>query len=188
VVPSDDGGAALGLALALYQLRLRRVAWHFNMRLEERVNERTRVARDLHDTLLQSFHAVVLRLQAVTFLPLLKPGRRLNMSSTTRAGDRGSARRRPGAAFGDGREQRLSVLISALGEELTASPSDKSAPALSVNVEGRAREIVPIVRDEIYRIAREALRNAFRHADASRIQVEIRYAPRVLRVRIRDGR
>src|SRR6185295_14973859 len=61
--------AALGLIVALYQLRLRRLAWHFNIRLEERVNERTRVARDLHDTLLQSFHAVVLRLQAVTFLP-----------------------------------------------------------------------------------------------------------------------
>ena len=57
---------------------------------------------------------------------------------------------------------------------------------MSVNVEGRPREIVPIVRDEIYRIVREALRNAFRHAEAGRIQVEVRYAPRVLRVRIRD--
>jgi signal transduction histidine kinase len=80
----------------------------------------------------------------------------------------------------------LPSLISALGEELTASQSDKDAPALSVNIEGRPQEIVPIVRDEIYRIAREALRNAFRHADASRIQVEMRYAPQFLRLRIRD--
>src|SRR5262249_40172505 len=62
-------GTALGLVAALYQMRLRRLAWQFNVRLDERVNERTRVARDLHDTLLQSFHAVVLRMQAVTYLP-----------------------------------------------------------------------------------------------------------------------
>jgi signal transduction histidine kinase len=80
----------------------------------------------------------------------------------------------------------LPSLISALGEELIASQSDQPTPAVSVNVEGSPKEIAPLVRDEIYRIAREALRNAFRHANASRIQVEIRYAPGALRVRIRD--
>ena len=62
------GSAVLAIALLLagaYRLRLRQIAEQFNLRLEERVNERTRIARDLHDTLLQSFHGLMLRFQAV---------------------------------------------------------------------------------------------------------------------------
>ncbi len=44
----------------------------------------------------------------------------------------------------------------------------------------------PILRDDVYRIAREALRNAFRHAQAKTIEVEITYSDRLLRLRIRD--
>src|SRR5208283_4612587 len=53
----------LALLWALYQVRLRQMAQQFNMRLEERVGERTRIARDLHDTLLQSFHGILLHFQ-----------------------------------------------------------------------------------------------------------------------------
>ena len=60
--------AFLALLAALYQLRLRQVARHFNIRMEERVNERTGIARDLHDTLLQSFQGVLLKFHAVTYL------------------------------------------------------------------------------------------------------------------------
>src|SRR5262249_26952271 len=60
--------AFLGLVAALYEMRLRQFARQFNMRLEERVNERTRIARDLHDTLLQSFQGVLLKFHAVTYL------------------------------------------------------------------------------------------------------------------------
>src|SRR4029077_12381540 len=52
--------------------------------------------------------------------------------------------------------------------------------------EGTTRELHPILRDEVYRIAGEALRNAFRHAQAQRIEVEIRYDERQLRLRVRD--
>jgi signal transduction histidine kinase len=55
-----------------------------------------------------------------------------------------------------------------------------------VEVEGTARNLRPIVRDEIYRIVGEALRNAFRHAAARQIEVEIRYDERQLRLRVRD--
>ena len=48
------------------------------------------------------------------------------------------------------------------------------------------RELHPILRDEVYRIAGEAMRNAFRHADAKQIEVEIRYDERQLRLRVRD--
>src|SRR5262249_30139601 len=58
--------AALALLWALYQFRLRQIAYAFDARLQERVNERTRIARDLHDTLLQSFHGLLFRFQAAT--------------------------------------------------------------------------------------------------------------------------
>src|SRR4029077_18257903 len=56
----------LALISALYRLRLRQAAQQFNMRLEERVNERTRIARDLHDTLLQSLAGVSLQLDGIS--------------------------------------------------------------------------------------------------------------------------
>jgi len=55
-----------------------------------------------------------------------------------------------------------------------------------VVVEGPSRELHPVLRDEIYRIAREAVRNAFRHAQASQIEAEIAYSEGLLKVRIRD--
>ncbi|HWC15884.1 MAG TPA: two-component regulator propeller domain-containing protein, partial [Terriglobales bacterium] len=58
--------AFFGLIAALYRLRLRQMARHFNMRMEERVNERTRVARDLHDTLLQSFQGLLMKFNIAT--------------------------------------------------------------------------------------------------------------------------
>jgi len=57
---------------------------------------------------------------------------------------------------------------------------------LHVEVEGTPRNLHPIVRDEIYRVASEALRNAVRHAEAQRIEVEFRYDQRQFRLRVRD--
>jgi signal transduction histidine kinase len=54
-------------------------------------------------------------------------------------------------------------------------------------VEGTSKDLVPLVRDEVYRITGEALRNAFRHGEARRIEVEIQYETRQLRVRVRDN-
>jgi signal transduction histidine kinase len=84
----------------------------------------------------------------------------------------------------------LAAAFTALGEELSAHDATGGArqdsPAFRVEVEGASRDLHPILRDEIYRIAREALRNAFNHARARRIEVEIRYDERELRIRIRD--
>jgi signal transduction histidine kinase len=76
--------------------------------------------------------------------------------------------------------------MSALAKELTAEQTGQNFPDLRVQVEGTPRNLDPILRDEVYRIAAEALRNAFRHAQARRIEVEIRYDERQLRVRVRD--
>jgi signal transduction histidine kinase len=81
----------------------------------------------------------------------------------------------------------LSDSVSALGEELAASSNGENRPAtFRVSVEGTPRELHPILRDDIYRIAQEALRNAFRHAQASQIEADITYGQSILRLRIRD--
>jgi len=93
----------------------------------------------------------------------------------------------------DTREERrisnhLASALEVLGEELARHQraAHRDATDLFIDVEGTPQDLHPVLRDEIYRIAGEALRNAFRHARAQRIEVEIRYDARQLRVRVRD--
>jgi signal transduction histidine kinase len=181
-------GAFLLLLWALYRLRLHQLERQFNVRLEERVSERTRIARDLHDTLLQSFQALLLRFQAVSNLLPEGPAKLRLDGAIDKAV----------AAITEGRDAvqhlRSSVVeasdlvlaVSTLGEELAADATNRSSAALQVNVEGAPRNLRPILRDEVYRITGEALRNAFRHSQATRIKVEIRYEHRQLRLCVRD--
>ena len=182
--------AFLAVLWALYQLRLRQIAQAFNARLEERVAERSRIARDLHDTLLQSFQGLLLRFHTVHELLPTRP--------TDAKEILGSAIDQTAQAITEGRDvvqglrasavetNDLAVAITRLGEELSAEAGSHTSVGLGVEVEGTARTLRPIVRDEIYRIAGEALRNAIRHAEAKRIEVELRYDERQLRVRVRD--
>jgi len=182
--------AFLALLWAFYQLRLRQVAGQFNMRLEERVSERTRIARDLHDTLLQSFHGLLLRFQAATNL---LPERPAEARKTLE-----SAIDRAAQAITEGRDavqglrtstvvtNDLALTINTLGQELAAGETNPNAAEFHVEVEGTPQNLHPILRDEVYRIAAEALRNAFKHAQAKRIEAELRYDERQLRLRVRD--
>jgi signal transduction histidine kinase/sugar lactone lactonase YvrE len=186
--------AIIGIAsviATLYRLRVRRLALQFNARMEERVNERTRIARDLHDTLLQSFHGVVLRFQAAA---LLLPERPAEARETLDTAIDLAAQ-----AIVEGRDavmglrpqaianHDLAEVMSALGDELSAPDrAPQPPPHFRVRVEGTPRDLATLVRDEVYWIAREALRNAFRHGCAAIIEVEIRYDLRQFRLRVRD--
>jgi signal transduction histidine kinase len=81
----------------------------------------------------------------------------------------------------------LARSIGLLGDELRSQYQGERCPEFGVQVEGTSRELAPIIRDDVYRIAGESVRNAFRHAGAERIEVEIRYDARQLRVRVRDN-
>jgi signal transduction histidine kinase/ligand-binding sensor domain-containing protein len=176
--------AFLALLWGLYRYRLHQIARDYNMRLEERVSERTRLARDLHDTLLQSFQGMMLRLRAVD--GLLPDGKaKEQLGQTLLRADQAIAEGR--SAVYDLRTSAtttndLAEALRALGDELTTPDS----AAFRLLLEGPARDLHPIVRDELYRIAREALRNAFSHAQARHIEAEITYGERILRLRIRD--
>jgi len=182
--------AFLLLLWGLYRLRILQLQREFNAALEGRVGERTRVARDIHDTLLQSFHGLLLRFGIVD---RLLPGRAEEAKKELQR-----AMELATAAITEGRDAvqglRDSVIeandlvaaIETIGQELAAKePGDRSA-SFKVLVEGESRELRPLLRDEVYRIAAESLRNAFRHANASRIEVEIRYGDKQFRLRIRD--
>ena len=80
----------------------------------------------------------------------------------------------------------LARAIGTFGESLAARQTGANVPEFRLHVEGKSRDLPPLVRDEVYRIACEALRNAFRHANASRIEVEIHYDQRQHRMRVRD--
>jgi ligand-binding sensor domain-containing protein/signal transduction histidine kinase len=179
----------LAVVWAAYQYRVRQLHWEFALTLEARVGERTRIARDLHDTLLQSFHAVLLRLQTVSQL--------LRERSVEAQDELDSTIEGVAEAITEGRDavqgirestvqkNDLARAIGTLGEEL-ATDATGSRPAFSVAVEGESRNLHPILRDEIYRIAGESMRNAFRHARARKVEVEIRYDEEQFRLRVRD--
>jgi ligand-binding sensor domain-containing protein/signal transduction histidine kinase len=175
-----------------YRLRLRQVAWQFNVRTEERIGERTRIARDLHDTLLQSFQGLMLRFQTVCEM---LPTRPVDAKEALEG-----ALDRADQALTEGRDtikdmrsstwvshdlaQSMTALMTDLNEELALSGRD--SVNFRVLVEGSPRTVRPTVRDEIYRIARESLRNAFCHAQARHIETEITYGQPSLRLRFRD--
>jgi signal transduction histidine kinase len=158
------------------------------LRFEERLAERTRIARELHDTLLQSFQGLMLHFQTVT--DLLPDGQA--REALEKALDRADQ------AILEGRNaiqslrsstivtNELAQAIASLGQELGGRAGNNNSTKLSVAVEGKPHELHPVLRDDVYRIAREALQNAFRHAQATKIEAEITYADRLLRLRIRD--
>jgi signal transduction histidine kinase/ligand-binding sensor domain-containing protein len=180
----------LALLWAAYQYRMRRVQHAFEMTLEARVAERTRIARELHDTLLQSFHGLLLRFQTASYL---FPDRPAEAKKELDAAIDNAAK-----AITEGRDavqglrastvegNDLGAAIRTLGDELSTRASAPSPPVFRVEVEGQPRDLHPIVRDEIYKIAAEALRNAFRHAHAAQVEVEIRYDDEQFRLRVRD--
>jgi len=182
--------AALLLIAGIYRFRLRQAAARMNMRLEERVNERTRIARDLHDTLLQSFQGVLLFLQSgIHLLPDRPAEAKRTLEGAAEQAERAIIEGREavqGLRASTVERNDLALAIKTLGGELAAAGSNSHHPEFSVQVEGIPRNLHPILRDEVYRIAGEAMRNAFRHADAKQIEVEIRYDERQLRLRVRD--
>jgi signal transduction histidine kinase len=174
----------------LYQMRLRQIRHQFNVSLEARVSERTRIARDLHDTLLQSFNALLLRFQTAADLLSTRPdeARRTLESTIDQAGQaliegRDAVQQLRSTSLGS---SDLVGALGSLGKALAADGSNGGGPAFHLEVEGTSQDLLPITRDEVYRIAGEALRNAFRHARARRIEVDIRYDTRQLRLQIRD--
>jgi ligand-binding sensor domain-containing protein len=177
----------MGLAIMLFfRLRVSRLMKQMTMRFDERLAERTRIAQELHDTLLQGFLSASMQLHVANDnLPTDSPAKPLV----------GRVLELMGHVIEEGRNAvrglRTSKMISP-DLELAFSQIRQEFPVQSqigfrVIVEGRPRPLDQVIRDDVYLIGREALSNAFRHAHASHIEVELEYAPSHLRVLVRDN-
>lgn len=163
----------------------------FQVGLEARVAERMRIAREMHDTLLQSLNGLILRFQAARNMLPRRPedAVRILDSALTRA-DQAITESRDaiqGLRSTPVAPIDLADLLTAMGQEMADSQEPhRDPPAFSVKVEGERKTLSPPLQDEIYRIGREALRNAFLHAGARHIEARILYDERLLRLHIRD--
>jgi signal transduction histidine kinase len=173
------------LLVAVYRVRLAQVRAQVRGRLEERLAERERIARELHDTLLQGIQGLVLRFQAAANrIPAQEPARALMERALERADDvlREGRDRVKDLRASSAEDQDLPAALAAAGKQLALGHT----AVFRAKMTGTERILHPIVRDEALLISREALTNAFAHADAKLIDVEILYSHTELRVTIRD--
>ena len=178
--------AAALLAWFLIRLRIRILLRELQGRLTVRVEERERIARELHDTLLQGLFGLILRLQfSMDQLPDGHPVR----------ADMVKALGQSELIMKEGRERIRDLRASpsqlpSLGDALEHFGHELQSilpVQFEVSVEGLPRAIDPYVYEEILLIGREALTNAFRHAEASAIGVDLAYRLSGLQLRVHDN-
>ncbi|HLM97776.1 MAG TPA: histidine kinase [Bryobacteraceae bacterium] len=177
----------LASVFALHRFRLNQMADRLNVRFEERLAERMRVAQILHDTLLQGVISTSMQLHiAVDQLPADSPAfvplRRVLKSM--------------GLVVEEGRTTlrglRSTESVHDLERALSEIPQElglQGDVSFCVTVKGRPLPLQPSVRVGFYSIGRDALLNAFRQPRAREVKVELRYRPNEFRLLIRhDGR
>lgn len=173
----------VGLAAwAAYRVWLRQVTIDIQRRTEARLGERERIARDLHDTLLQGFQGLLLRIQGVANKLPREDRLRAALENALNRGEQIIVE-------GRDRVRELRVDENGLPETLRKFIDDASLDCeveIALEIHGSPRDLRPGIPTEVGQIAREALSNACRHADASRIVVSVEFGLRRLSVRIAD--
>lgn len=177
--------AFIGFVYLTYHLRVRQVTLQLRGRMYERLAERERIARDLHDTFFQGIQGLLLRFHTATSqLSKEEPARRI-FEETLKQSDQ---------VMLEGRELVLDLRATASEQkDLPAIFSDfgegmrkGSSCDFKVVVNGTIRCLHPVVFEELFKIGKEALSNAFRHSGAHSIEAELNYERNELRIRIRD--
>ncbi len=174
----------LALLTLAFQWRMGRLSERLQASLRERIAERERIARELHDTLLQGVQGLILTFQsAARQVPADLPAR----NQLERALDRAEA------VVVEARDRVRSLRVSVGGDLLTTlrdvaeSMRSEDTTEVATTAIGRPIDLHPLVADEVERIVVEALFNAHRHARASRIDVTVTFESKRLRINVRDN-
>ena len=170
----------------IYQMRLQQVARQVRGRMEERLEERERIARDLHDTFLQSVQGLILKFHAVSKqIPADTPAYNALDKTLDHADEV--------LAEGRARIQNLRVNSVSLNDlpaafcSIAEETSQGRETIFKTVVEGRVRDLHPVVLEECYCIGREAIINALTHSEGQHVELEITYDSRQFRLRVRDN-
>jgi signal transduction histidine kinase len=177
-------GAMIALLWIAYQARLKQISARLRSQLEARLSERERIARELHDTLLQGFQGLMLRFQAAAdTIPTDQPARNLIEQAMTRADE----------VLAEGRDRvrdlrygEVSVDLPQALREVAKNVASGDPVNFQVIIEGTPRTLHPAACDELIRLSSEAVLNAFRHARARNIEVNLTYHRTRLQMSIRD--
>ena len=179
--------AAASLLIEITRRRTRLNAERLSLRLQERMAERERIAYEIHDTVIQDMTGATLQLELLGFHIADQPDKATQLQESL------AKRMRETVARSRNMVRNLhstAVMQYSLVEMLRHAEAEfrlAELPAFELTSVGEARSVNPLVRDEVYRICREALANAFRHSNASKVQVEVRFLPKALEVEIRDN-
>jgi ligand-binding sensor domain-containing protein/signal transduction histidine kinase len=174
------------VVIALYRLRLHRITNRLNARFEERLAERTHIAQELHDSLLQGIVSVSLQLNvAVDNVPTDSPSKRHFNRILELMGQVTKEGRNTLRGLRASKNNEVGNLEKSFAEIRQDFQTSEQAD-FRVIVEGLPRPLRTIARDEAYHIGREALLNAYRHSQAKKIEVVVEYAAKHLRVIVRD--
>jgi signal transduction histidine kinase/ligand-binding sensor domain-containing protein len=176
--------AILGALWIAYALRVRHVAARLQRLHDERVDERMQIAHELHDTLLQGFLSASMQLHVARDAIPGESSAKSQVSRVLGLMDEviGEARNTVRGLRTPPDAPELEQAFTRIHQEFAGNGSVD----FRVVVIGHARPLQPVARDEVYRIGRESLTNAFRHANARTIEAEIHYLPNEMRVVVRD--
>jgi signal transduction histidine kinase len=179
-------GGAITLALfMLVQLRVKNVAGKVRLRQAAQHAERERIARELHDTFLQSVQGLIIKFASVTKkIPKESPLRKTMEELLDRSDDVVEEAR---SSIQNLREREKNTLqlpekLALLAEGL----SGEHGIAVNVSIQGKPYELVVEIYENIYAIAQEAIRNAGKHSFAKNVEIEVNYGTDVFRLSIRD--
>jgi signal transduction histidine kinase len=177
--------SAAAAVLGLYRIWLHRATMKLNLRFEERLAERTRIAQELHDTLLQGVISVSMQLHVISDQVPVDSSAKLPLGHVLDLMDR---------VIEEGRNAVNGMRSPQSGEDLGQALSEihrdfagQQKVGFHLIVEGRSRPIHPAIHGEIYSIGREALTNALRHSQTDSIDVELEYDSDRLRLSVRDS-
>ena len=173
------------IAWMLHRIRVQQVSRQMQSRLEERLEERERIARDLHDTLLQGFISASLQLDVANDrIPEDSPAKPLIARVLELMRQVSEEGRNEIRSLRSSRRESypLEQALSRIGGEFI----HEKQVDFRVILQGLPRSLHPAIWDEAYRIGREALINAFHHARANKLEVEVEYTSRSLRILVRD--